>query len=599
MANQLEKAIKISEAIAEIDSSRYLLPSIQRRFVWNTYQIEMLFDSIMQDYPINTMMMWQVTDAEVKNNFRFYEFLKVFKEYLGGNNQQKPVNATFTDFYAIIDGQQRLNSLYIGLKGNYAYKKYQKFKRKYLKDEQDYPSRVLYLDILAPLEDDEERKVYDFRFLVKNEHMKEGEEKTKTIETPDGRKIKQPCFWYEVGAILKMKDESEIFTFLSRNGLPVADFPLETLLKLYSKVRKEDLLNYYLEKDQDFDKILHEFIRTNSGGTKLSFADLLMSIITASWDLDDNTKGAREEVDTLVRLVQEIGFNIDQDFILKTCLVFVSKDIRFSLKNFGADTIAEIGLNWGKITRSIIETFKLARSLSFNDYSLRAKNALIPVAYYLFKTGFSVDINKDNRHQSNKRAIRQYLHIGLLNKVFSGSADTFLTRLRSITEKNIDRGFPLEAFRQEFTEPPKTFLVNEEKLKSILRRSYDELDSFYTLALLYPNFNFQFKDVNIDHLHPVAGFNEEALKRLPKEKRETFEQNYNTVLNLAFLSEEANKSKNDRPLQEWIAERQLTNGNIRSELLIPETVDLAFDNFDQFIVEREKTLLEKLKANLS
>ena len=48
MANELEKAITIKSAIDKIDAGDFLLPSIQRRFVWNTEQIELLFDSIIQ-----------------------------------------------------------------------------------------------------------------------------------------------------------------------------------------------------------------------------------------------------------------------------------------------------------------------------------------------------------------------------------------------------------------------------------------------------------------------------------------------------------------------------------------------------------------------
>ena len=134
MANELDSAITIKKAIDNIDSGDFLLPAIQRRFVWNTKQIEMLFDSIMQDYPINTFMFWEVTDNEIKNKFRFYDFLKKYVEYKGGNNEERKTKG-YKDFKAIIDGQQRLNSLYIGLKGSYAYKNYVYRKKKYREDE--------------------------------------------------------------------------------------------------------------------------------------------------------------------------------------------------------------------------------------------------------------------------------------------------------------------------------------------------------------------------------------------------------------------------------------------------------------------------------
>ena len=55
-----QTALTISTVIKNIDSKTYLLPSIQREFVWSTKQIEKLFDSIMMDYPINSFLFWKV-----------------------------------------------------------------------------------------------------------------------------------------------------------------------------------------------------------------------------------------------------------------------------------------------------------------------------------------------------------------------------------------------------------------------------------------------------------------------------------------------------------------------------------------------------------
>ena len=121
MSGEYEKAISINKAIHNIVSRRYLLPAIQRKFTWSTSQIEVLFDSIMRGYPINTFMFWEVTDPDVKNNFRFYQFLEKYCERFGGNNPDFDTKG-HGNFHTVIDGQQRLTSLYIGLKGTYAYR---------------------------------------------------------------------------------------------------------------------------------------------------------------------------------------------------------------------------------------------------------------------------------------------------------------------------------------------------------------------------------------------------------------------------------------------------------------------------------------------
>ncbi len=597
MANELEKAITVKESIDRIDRGELLLPAIQRRFVWNTTQIEFLFDSIMQDYPINTFMFWEVISDEIKNNFRFYDFLKKYIEYNGGNNDERSTKA-YPNFNAVIDGQQRLNSLYIGLKGSFANRKYKKYKKKYQKDEYNFPSRKLFLDILNPIIDDDEKKVYDFRFLIHNEHKKENNEIQKDILDEQGNKAKQVCYWFEVGDILKFKNEHSVITYLSSNNLDIGGFPGETLLKLFKLINEKPIINYFLEKDQKFDKVLFEFIRTNSGGTKLSFADLLMSIITASWEKGESTKGAREEIDALVRHVNEIGFEIDQDFILKTCLVLFSNDIRFSLKNFQKETISEIKEEWGKVTTSIKASFELVKSLSFNNFSLRSKRAVIPIIYYLYYTGYLNDINKENRHVENRTIIRRYLHLSLLNKLFGYSSDGFQKTIRQVIQLNLNGSFPLTKLAEHFKGKSKSFIMDDNRIDEVLRTSYDSLDSFYVLSLLFPKFNFEFKNPNIDHLHPKSQFHNTDYSTMKDEDVDFYQNHYNTVLNLALLSEEQNKSKNKSALNGWVEEQEKYNNGIRNQLLIPEKVDLAFDNFKTFIEERESVLKKIIKTNI-
>lgn len=164
MANSGFKApISISDAIEYIEQRKFLLPAIQRKFVWSSGQIEVLFDSIMRDYPINSFMIWNVTTNQTKNSYKFYEFLKEYREFFKDENPYISTKG-YSDFMAVIDGQQRLTSLYLGLKGSYAYK----MPRKWWRDNEDcLPTRHLYLNLSSQLPDNDERKmIYDFRFLT-------------------------------------------------------------------------------------------------------------------------------------------------------------------------------------------------------------------------------------------------------------------------------------------------------------------------------------------------------------------------------------------------------------------------------------------------
>lgn len=600
MANQLESAITISEALNRIDEGEFLLPAIQRRFVWNTEQIEMLFDSMMQGYPINTFMFWEVKKDSIKNDFLFYDFLRYYVEYEGGNNLLRNTKGNYKNFYAVIDGQQRLNSLFIGLKGSYAHRKYVKHKKKY--QPSDYPTRKLYLDILNPLENDEEKKVYDFRFLISDIHEQEHTEITKEIEIDGNQKEEVPCFWFEVGKILSFKSLSDIVRYVTRTPeLDGNTFAEETLIKLYDLIHNTPLINFYLEKEQIFDKILYEFIRTNSGGTKLSFADLLMSIITAAWDDTTKNDGAREQIDKLVKDIRDYGFEVSQDFILKTCLVILADDVKFSLSNFNNDTIKRIKSNWSKLTSTIKAAFQLLRSLKFNEESLRSKNAVIPIIYYLFISEKYKEINKDNKLFEDKKIIKKYLHIVLLNKVFGGSSDVLLKSLKEIITNNHENVFPLESIKNKYSnsKSTKSFIISEEKVDSILKTNYGNIDSFYILALLFPDFDFDFKNPNIDHLHPKTSFVQKNLDLLENEEDKVFyHEHYNTILNLGLLSEEQNKSKNKSPLNTWL-EQQLSSRQIRERLLIPENASCDFKDFRSFIEKRKELLKERIRNNIN
>ena len=154
-----KNAITIKEVLNNIAVNKYLIPAIQRKYVWTTEQIEALFDSIMRGYPINSFMFWKVADDEIKENLMFYEFLRTYDELNGKNNKHIDTKA-LGEFEAIIDGQQRLTSIYLGLCGSYSCK----VPRKNITEE-----KHLYLDISKELlEEDERNMLYNFVFLSKS-----------------------------------------------------------------------------------------------------------------------------------------------------------------------------------------------------------------------------------------------------------------------------------------------------------------------------------------------------------------------------------------------------------------------------------------------
>lgn len=329
-----QTALTIENVIKKIESKKYLLPSIQREFVWNTKQIERLFDSLMMDYPINAFLFWEVPRDKV-GEFSFYEFIRNFHQRTGRHNQKANTNGT-EDITAILDGQQRMTSLYIGLKGSYAYK----LSHKRYDNPAAYPVRQFYLNILS--ESDDPDFTYDFKFLTPNEVKKMNDEKDSSGN---------PCyFWFKVGDILDVKEEFEINNILFDNNLnllPQAKFANRALFKLFAVIKKNQTISYYLEKSTELDKVLNIFIRVNSGGTTLSYSDLLLSFATAQWEKRD----AREELNAFMDEVNMIGrgFNIGKDIILKSCLVLSGfREISFKVDNFNRTNMLKIEKNWNE-----------------------------------------------------------------------------------------------------------------------------------------------------------------------------------------------------------------------------------------------------------
>ena len=221
MSSGFVTPITIKDAIDNIVSRNYLLPAIQRKFVWSSYQIEVLFDSIMRSYPINSFMFWEVKENKVKNEFKFYQFLTEYRQFFKEDNPDIDTKSN-PDFKAVIDGQQRLTSLYIGLKGSYAYKLPRKW---WYDNEENIPTRHLYLNLSNPLPDENERQMtYDFQFLTKQEFE---------------RKNVSDDIWFKVNDILKFEKTNDLDNFIEESGWLSKTFTKDTIRQL-RKVIFED-----------------------------------------------------------------------------------------------------------------------------------------------------------------------------------------------------------------------------------------------------------------------------------------------------------------------------------------------------------------------
>ncbi|RJP18435.1 MAG: DUF262 domain-containing protein [Candidatus Abyssobacteria bacterium SURF_5] len=576
--------ITVKEAVESIHQKKYLLPAIQREVVWEPEQITRLFDSLMRDYPIGSFLFWHV-DRQRVGNYQFYEFVRKYHERDNPHNQKANVDGQ-SDIVGILDGQQRLTALYIGLKGSYAYKE----PRKRWDNPQAFPVRKLYLDLLNPKKQDEQSDgLYKFAFLTDEE----------------ARQADTNVFWFKVGEILNLHEQFEVNNYLIDNALmnradqEQAKFANRTLFKLWNTVHDSTIINYFLERDESLDKVLNIFIRVNSGGTVLSYSDLLLSVATAQWQ----NKDAREVITTFVDEINNTGdgFNFDKDFVLKSSVVLTdTKDIAFKVDNFNRANMSKIENEWEEIERALRAAVTLVSGFGYSRDTLTSNFAVIPIAYYLKKIGCPSNYDTAERYVEDRKAIRRWLTFSLVKRVFGGTPDSVLRPVREVIKEN-GQAFPLNPIIEKFKGAPKSIVFTEDDIENLLQHKYTQKYTFSVLSLLYPSLDYRNK-FHVDHIHPRSSFTPARLLRQGVQDKDVSSclSNYDMVPNLQFLEGVPNQEKSNTPFEEWLAQTcgsADTKASFMSRNYIPN-MDLSLAKFPRFFEARRLLMHEKLKSVL-
>ena len=568
----------IAETVEVIRKNELFLPALQRKFVWDTPQIEGLFDSIMQGFPIGTFLLWELNDQTAINSNVFYNFIKHYDTRYSRN--QKASLSSKKSIVSVLDGQQRLTSLNIALNGTYTYKT----PRKRFDNPEAYPKRVLFLNLLPRTGEDFK---YEFKFL------------------PDTDQTNQPDkLWYKVNEVLSWEDASSIdeeYRKLKERAhdkkLVTTNSPVikKTLRTLYRRIRIDDPLMCFTLKDMGIDDVLDIFIRVNSGGTQLSKTDLLMSTITASWE------NARDRVEDLLKSINEQGrkFNFDIDFVMRTCLFLLDDPILFRVRSFGPEKINEIKTNWGGIYTAISETVSILNLLGYDGMTLTSRNSVIPIVYHIYKGG---DTSTKERNQFKK-----YLQHALLTGFFGTHGDQALANLRSyLREGSKEDGFKLKRKSFDFDHlktnlntPGKTLEITEEDLEDLLQKKKGR-QAFVVLSILYPQFEYNTKNFDQDHIHPTYFFSFNHLSSIGKgDKYEEWQTKKDTIPNLQMLEERKNRVKNKREFKDWLdMESEIEKKEYFEDNYIPLDVSYDIKDFDEFYNKRKELLIIALKKIL-
>ena len=526
----------IKETLDSIASRGYVLPAIQREFVWRPEQVCNLFDSLMQGYPFGEFMFWRV-EAQNAGQYRWYDFVR---EYHQRDNPHCPELGPIHDkpLTAVLDGQQRLTAFNIGLRGSMA----KKLPYRWWNSSDAFPKRVLALDLLAPPDPDEEGSRYTFEFV--NEDR---------IGSEDAR------LWFRVSDIMSYSTTNpapDMLDWISDLGLDTERQRLafRTLNRLHQAICVEPVVAYYEEKSQDIERVLNIFIRCNSGGTPLSYSNLLLSIAVSQWDTLDARKEVHGLVDEMNRVRAGLLFNAD--FVLKAGLMLTDiASVGFRVENFTRENMVILEENWPNIRQTLLETVELTDSFGFDSRTIQATNSLLPIAYYLYKKGAPRNFETSDHYLDDRKIIRGWLTRSILKEsgIWGSGLDTLLTALREVIRNSAGSEFPAAELRRVMAQRGKTLDFVEEEIEDLADMRLGDQRIFALLTMLFPHLESR-DGSDIDHVFPKSKFTPNRLKAacVADEQIEAFRDCCDRLANLQLLDRSINQEKRATLPADWL-----------------------------------------------
>lgn len=571
----------IKKLLDKVAERNLVLPAIQREFVWKPDQICRLFDSLLQGYPIGTFLYWKIK-PENRTAYQFYEFVQNYHQR-DGSHCPPLIDIPEREFVAVLDGQQRVSSLNIGLSGSY----HHKISGKWWSSDDAFPEKNLYLNLLGK-PDVEEGTYYQFNFLTLN----------KATESNDSQ------LWFLVSRIMNedlddLTDEldelieDKVLLKQARNNIRL----------LYRTIHDKPLISYYEEENQSLERVLNIFIRMNSGGTPLSYSDLLLSIAVAQWSKLD----AREEIHNLVDELNATGdgFSYSKDLVLKAGLMLSDiGSVGFKVENFNKTNMEILESKWEAIKDSLRLATNLLSSFGFNGQNLRADSAILPIAYFLHYKQHRNSYLSKSEFAEDRESLRLWLVKSLLKAsgIWGSGLDTLLTGIRNVIQSSESTSFPVLEIESLMISKGKSLKFEEEEIEELADLEYGNKRTYALLSVLFSGFDFS-HHFHVDHIYPKSLFNKSNLRKenLDEERIELFQKLVNQLPNLQLLEGTINNEKRQKMPAVWYSKlwsddtARALHLERQAITFLPETLS----EFDEFYKQRRELLISRIKQVLN
>lgn len=549
MRNQKESIRRIVNYLNNPErDGGFWLPNIQRNFVWNEDQIERLFDSIMREYPISTLLVWRT-----KSPIRRRKFIDIYSSSLKLDAFRVPEDNNIK--LLVLDGQQRLQSLFIGLKGS-------------------YEKKELFFNILSgdPVSPEDIR--YRFKFL---ESQKVGFPWIKFKDIAFGEELPNRIARSIVDQAQNSLTNEEIDRIEENVALAINQFNTVDFIA-YQELDSVDNSKIYQEED-----VVEIFIRANSGGTKLGKSDLLFSLLISSWE------DADENLEELLGKLNGLGYEFTRDFILKTCLSLLDKGAQYEVSKFRDETTRkEIIAKWGEISKAIrdVRDFLYQNTFLRTDRALSSYLFLIPLIY--FRYHFPVQWKSTTGKED-------YVLRALITGAFSGNPDTLIDKCTRHIRDN--KEFNLKQIFGVIRADGRTLDITAD---TILNQFYGSKNIHLIFNIWYRDFNYSPSYENnlpqVDHIFPqsllksIRDLNPDT-NRINILRYKAWERDQ--IANCMLLTSEENggRGKRDTSPDIWF---QGKSDSYLETHLIPKNKELwKLENFRYFIEARKSLILEK------
>lgn len=589
-----KEPMTIAAALRQIQKNELVLPAIQREYVWKPSQVIKLFDSLMQGYPVGSFLSWRLEPATV-SEFKFYGFMR---DYSGYDKKHNPVVDLPSDreVVAVLDGQQRLTSLNIGLRGTYAFKN----KNGWASRAWSYPERKLYLNLLGEAPPNELGLKYNLQFLTDEQVADAANDSVKN--------------WFPVGRIFDASEMAAVWKLAIEFGVASDETASDMLSKLWTAVHGNASLHFYEEDVQDIERVLDIFVRVNSGGTVLSYSDLLMSIATAQWKERDARAAVHDLVDELNATGQ--GFNFSLDTVLKSGLVLSDVgDIAFKVKNFTTTNMAKLEENWDAIGRSLRVATELLSDFGLAGGLLAADSVLIPIAYYVHRRGigpsYRVSAREDDKR--DRAALKSWVLRSLIVRgVWGSGLDTLLRDLRDTIKVHGDVRFPLAEIERAMALRGKSLAVSDALVEDVLQLKYGSARTWAVLAVVFNHVDTRMQ-YHVDHVFPAARLDAKRLREArlsPSSDTPMFSRDEiaeildrrDQLPNLELLDGPENIGKSDTPTDEWVTST-FAEESSRSAFLernaLPGPLPHAASDFLDYFASRRVRLEALIRLRLA